>query len=153
MTSIHNAFFDSSFLSYLIFQKLHNKKMFLFPICSFFLLFTSICSYDLKLSRDLSYYASISYSITNASKWSCGSCDEYPITDAVSFKDAKNVLFGYVGYSSKIVGIVVALRGTVLSVQNVKADLDPNQIPYPGVSGAKVQTSFYNDAKRLRDDI
>ena len=70
--------------------------MFLFPICSFILLFTSISSYDLQLSRDLSYYASITYSITNANKWSCGSCDEYPIADAVSFKDGKHYLFGYV---------------------------------------------------------
>ena len=95
----------------------------------------------------------LTYSITNANKWSCGSCDEYPIADAVSFKDGKHYLFGYVGFSDKIGAIVVALRGTVLSLQNVKTDLDPNQVSYPGASKAKVQTSFYNDAKRLRDDI
>ena len=52
-------------------------------------------------------------------------------------------IFGYTGFSEEENAIIVAFRGTV-DIQNWIANLDAQQINYPGCSGCLIHEGFYD---------
>lgn len=109
----------------------------------------ALAGYDKYLGRDLLFYAGATYRLKTAKVWHWTYSSNYPLVDGEDFHSDKYHLYGYTGYSPKLKAIVIAIRGTVLSFKNFKADLDYYQIPYEKYTSAKVHRSFYHGFKAI----
>jgi len=118
---------------------------------------TNKSSVDLDRARMLAHYSSVAYcSEGKILSWNCQQCFEPGLVNFTPVKFIRGYLDaqGYFGFDDSQRTIFVIFQGSA-SIQNWIANLQFYKLDYdyPGVSGARVHSGFYESSKTIFEDL